>query len=271
MTEEEQNAGWWVASDGKSYPPEQHPDYQAPAPSSPPPPQPGSKQPGLPPVNSGPAIGSPGPRGGGFGGPPPGGVQGGSFGSSAGGSPAGGFGSPRPGGGFGSPTGGFGGPTPAGYGGPPVSSPPTATSNVLAVISFVAGLAGFCFWGIGGLVAIVLGHIAISQLKKPDNHQSGRGFAVAGLCLGYFQLVSGIAFAAIVLLAGGTIRDENTAVDCRIEFQNVKLAAGAAYVSGQPVQSVQELVDLGYLGDNKRLGTYNVSGRDVTQLECPAS
>ncbi|MGB6058158.1 MAG: DUF4190 domain-containing protein [Microthrixaceae bacterium] len=141
----------------------------------------------------------------------------------------------------------------------------------MAVISLVAGLAGFCFWGIGGIVAIVLGHIAISQLKKPDNQQSGRGFAVAGLCLGYFQIAAGIAMVAIVFIAGGTVRDENIATDCRIEFRTVKTAAGAAYASGQPAQSLQDLVDFGYLSDNEPLGTYIVNGQDVTQVECPAS
>ncbi|MGB3410760.1 MAG: DUF4190 domain-containing protein [Microthrixaceae bacterium] len=151
-----------------------------------------------------------------------------------------------------------------------MSSPP-ATSNTLAIISFVAGLAGFCFWGIGGLVAIVLGHIALSQLKKSDSQQSGRGFAIAGLCLGYLQLVAGIALVVIVFLAGGTIVDETTDAICRAEHRTVKTAAGAAYSSGEPAQSVQDLVSSGYLSSTDLLGNYAVSGQDVTQIDCPAS
>lgn len=38
MSDQAQGPGWWVASDGKWYPPERHPDYVAPAPPQPMPP-----------------------------------------------------------------------------------------------------------------------------------------------------------------------------------------------------------------------------------------
>lgn len=39
MSDSPQGAGWWLASDGRYYPPEQHPDYQPPAPLVEPPTQ----------------------------------------------------------------------------------------------------------------------------------------------------------------------------------------------------------------------------------------
>ena len=70
MSDTGQGEGWWQASDGKWYPPEQHPDYQAGATQSM-----GAAQPppttAMPPVP--PAAPPPGPGGpGGPGGPPPG-------------------------------------------------------------------------------------------------------------------------------------------------------------------------------------------------------
>lgn len=53
MSDMSQGPGWWVASDGKWYPPEQHPNYVAPppvppSPPAPPPPTPASPSGGLP-------------------------------------------------------------------------------------------------------------------------------------------------------------------------------------------------------------------------------
>ena len=59
MSDVSQGPGWWMASDGKWYPPEQHPDYVAPAPPPPAAPPPASPPPAGPP----PA------------GPPPGGAE----------------------------------------------------------------------------------------------------------------------------------------------------------------------------------------------------
>ncbi len=61
-----------------------------------------------------------------------------------------------------------------------------APTNVLAIISFVAGLTGF------SIVAVVLGHIAVSQIKRTG--QGGSAFAVIGLVLGYLGCLGWIVF-----------------------------------------------------------------------------
>ncbi|WP_051973549.1 DUF4190 domain-containing protein [Cryobacterium sp. MLB-32] len=69
--------------------------------------------------------------------------------------------------------------------GQPTAPPPF---NVLSIVSFVSAF-------VVSLAAVICGHIALSQIKKTG--ERGRGFAIAGLVLGYIGLVSGII--AIIL------------------------------------------------------------------------
>jgi hypothetical protein len=58
--------------------------------------------------------------------------------------------------------------------------------------------------GIGLVVGVVLGIVAINQLKQPGNTQSGRGMAIAGIVIGgigvlvYILLISFGAFHSCV-------------------------------------------------------------------------
>ncbi|HEY8591104.1 MAG TPA: DUF4190 domain-containing protein [Naasia sp.] len=81
-------------------------------------------------------------------------------------------------------------------------APQTEKYNVLAIVSLVSAF-------FISLVAIITGHIALSQIKKTG--EKGRGLAIAGLVLGYIGIVVGIiaviawiAFAA-TLASNGTI------------------------------------------------------------------
>ena len=49
-----------------------------------------------------------------------------------------------------------------------------------------------------GIPAVICGHIALSQMKSPDNQQGGRGLAIAGLVCGY----CGLAFFLIMMMSG---------------------------------------------------------------------
>jgi hypothetical protein len=54
------------------------------------------------------------------------------------------------------------------------------------------------YW-IGSLLAVIFGHVALSQIKRANGWQRGRGMAIAGLVLGYVAiglLVVGIIVAA---------------------------------------------------------------------------
>src|ERR1700704_5096184 len=65
---------------------------------------------------------------------------------------------------------------------PPVAPPKT---NILAIISFVAAF-------MVPLAAIVLGHIAMSQLRTSG--EQGRGLAIAGLVMGYVFTAFAVLF-----------------------------------------------------------------------------
>jgi hypothetical protein len=93
---------------------------------------------------------------------------------------------------------------------------PIAPTNVLAIVSLVTGIAGLTFVPfLGGIAAIVTGHISLHQLKsKPEK---GRGMAIAGLVTGYVGVgltilasILLIAFLVMVLQSGyapnGTMR-----------------------------------------------------------------
>jgi hypothetical protein len=66
--------------------------------------------------------------------------------------------------------------------------PPTldARTNGLAVASLVLGLVWF-FW-IGSVLAVIFGHVALGQIGASSGWQRGRGWAIAGLLVGYLAL-----------------------------------------------------------------------------------
>src|SRR5262249_9505363 len=49
----------------------------------------------------------------------------------------------------------------------------------------------------GGIVAIILGHLSLSEIKKSSGRLKGDGLAIAGLVLGYLQ-VAGLPFFLII-------------------------------------------------------------------------
>lgn len=65
--------------------------------------------------------------------------------------------------------------------------------NGLAIASMVLGIV-WLYW-IGSVLAVIFGHVALTQLKS--SQQSGKGMAIAGLVLGYL----GIATLAIIAIA----------------------------------------------------------------------
>ena len=63
---------------------------------------------------------------------------------------------------------------------------PERRVNPLAVASLVCGLVWFGFFG--SLAAIVLGHMALSQISRSRGLQTGRVAALIGIAFGYFWL-----------------------------------------------------------------------------------
>ncbi|NUT42798.1 MAG: DUF4190 domain-containing protein [Thermoactinospora sp.] len=121
----------------------------------------------------------------GYGQQPP---SGGGYGSG----PQQGYGQPY--GGYQPPSGGYG--QPGGYGAPP----PTKT-NGMAIASLVCGLVGLVLCGVSSVVGIILGHMALNQVKRSG--EEGKGMAVAGLVTSYIVVGLWLIFAVIYFVVLG--------------------------------------------------------------------
>lgn len=87
----------------------------------------------------------------------------------------------------------YGAPYPGGYG-PPMA--PVGGTNPLAIFSLVASCIGL-LCGFGSIIGIVLGVIAMIQIKRTG--QQGRGLAVAGIAVGAVSLVVSVIWMAFAL------------------------------------------------------------------------
>lgn len=92
---------------------------------------------------------------------------------------------------------------PAPYVQPPYAYGPR--TNSLAVASLVAGILAWLLCPLlGGILAVIFGHVSRGQIKRSG--EGGGGMALAGLILGYLNLggalIAGVIYA---LLLGGLI------------------------------------------------------------------
>ena len=80
----------------------------------------------------------------------------------------------------------------------PVVARVAPETNGLAVASLVLGLV-WLFW-VGSILAIIFGHVSLSQIKKSNGAQGGRGMAIAGLVLGYLSIVPWILILIVTIV-----------------------------------------------------------------------
>lgn len=85
-----------------------------------------------------------------------------------------------------------------GYGAAP------ARTNVLAILSLVASLAGFILFLpiVGQLAGAIMGHIALRRIKETG--ERGRGLALAGVLIGWISLGLIVVFIILVAVLIGT-------------------------------------------------------------------
>lgn len=79
----------------------------------------------------------------------------------------------------------------------------TRTSTT-AILSLISGLlAWFGVFGLGGILAVIFGHLAKNEIKKGAGLVSGDGLATAGLVLGYLNIalsLCGLCFFLLILI-----------------------------------------------------------------------
>ena len=117
-------------------------------------------------------------------------------------------------------------PQPSAPAGPPPGPPgyyqPVGVAqgtNGLAIASLVLGIV-WLYW-IGSILAVIFGHIALSQIKKSGGLQGGRGMAIAGLVLGYIGFVAPILAIAAVTMLGNSAESRFDQVGDSIGFGGV--------------------------------------------------
>ena len=76
---------------------------------------------------------------------------------------------------------------------------PARRVNGLAIASLVCGFVWFGW--LGSLAAVILGHVALSQIARSGGGQSGRSAALVGCALGYFGLTTLLALILLMNLA----------------------------------------------------------------------
>jgi hypothetical protein len=81
---------------------------------------------------------------------------------------------------------------------PPVFVKPARSVNGLAVASIAVGVLLWWTWGIGSLAAVIMGHVALRQIRQSGGAQSGRAAALSGIAVGYFGLT---ALLAVILFS----------------------------------------------------------------------
>jgi hypothetical protein len=74
-----------------------------------------------------------------------------------------------------------------------------AGANRMALASLVLGI--LWLWGIGALLALILGIVARNQIHDSDGGQSGERLAVAGIVLGVVGLVGAAVLTLVVFAA----------------------------------------------------------------------
>jgi len=125
---------------------------------------------------------------------------------------------------------------------------PDAPTSGKALASLITGIFGLLFFPIG-IVAIVLGHMSRSEIRRSNGQLKGDGMAIAGLVMGYgaFAIIPFILIIAAIAIpnllrariaanessAVASVRTINTAeVSYRSEYPGIGYACNLASLGG---------------------------------------
>jgi Domain of unknown function (DUF4190)/zinc-ribbon domain len=130
---------------------------------------------------------------------------------------------------------------------PPGFIPPPTTSGK-AVASLLCGFLFFAFPF--AVVAIILGHLALREIRKSTGRIKGQGIAVGGLVLGYlglFLIPVGLVILAIALphmLRTRTVSNAESAVSSMRTIEQAATTYSLTYSNGYP-RDLRNLTGLG--------------------------
>jgi len=142
----------------------------------------------------------------------------------------------------------------------------------MAIASLVCGIVNVFPLSV---IAIVLGHISLSQIKKSAGQITGRGLAIAGLVLGYLGIVA-IPFILIIaaiaipnLLRAKIAANESSAVGSVRILETLELDYRQQHPNDGFTCSLSELNSLGL--SDPRLLTGQKNGYSFSLQNCAAA
>src|SRR5262245_9237603 len=141
---------------------------------------------------------------------------------------------------------------------PEWSGPPQNSGKAIA--SLICGVV-FFFWPLSAVAAVILGHLALSDIKRSAGRLAGRGMAIGGLVTGYIgiSIIPFLIIAAIAipnLLRARMAANEASAVGSLRMYNE----AMATYLNACP--------DIGYPASLENLGP---GTKDCTRMDLVAA
>lgn len=84
---------------------------------------------------------------------------------------------------------------------PPLQNGTPAPTSTLSLTSLIMGILGWVFLPIvGGIIAVITGHMAKKEIRESNGLLGGDGMATAGLVLGYSNLALGVCGCLALIL-----------------------------------------------------------------------
>jgi Domain of unknown function (DUF4190)/zinc-ribbon domain len=136
----------------------------------------------------------------------------------------------------------------AGTASPPPGFIPPPTTSGKAVASLLFGFLFFAFPF--AVAAIILGHLALREIRKSAGRITGHGIAIGGLVLGYLGLLLipialiGLAIALPHLLRSRTVSNAQSAASSMRTIDEAATTYSATYGNGYP-RDLETLTGLG--------------------------
>jgi hypothetical protein len=126
-------------------------------------------------------------------------------------------------------------------------TPRPDSARGFAIASLVLGIVWL--FGIGSVLAVIFGHIALSRIKRAVSG-AGRGMAIAGLVLGYLGI--GVAIISAVTVASGQAETSSPGnVNASRAARNAFYAEETYFVdSGAYTANRDELISYGFVPDD---------------------
>lgn len=152
----------------------------------------------------------------------------------------------------------------------PPAAPPPLPGNAYATApgetsgkamgSLISGVAAYVIAPfVGAVVAVVLGHLGMSEIKKSAGRLKGDGLAVAGLVLGYLQ-ISVLPFLIIAAIAIPNLLKSRMAANEASAVGSLRTITTAEISYASTCQKVGFAYSLKELGPN---GTVCPDGKDL--------